>query len=147
MIYTAMTRKAMVFAYQAHQGQTDKSGVPYIYHPIHLAEQMQTEDETVCALLHDVAEDTPYTLADLAGMGFPKEVIDALALLTHDQRVPYPDYVRKIKANRIAAAVKLADLRHNCDLSRLEAPDEKAQARAEKYRQAIGILTGAGERP
>ena len=78
MIYTEMTRKAMKLAYDAHQGQTDKSGVPYIFHPIHLAEQMQEEDTAVCALLHDVVEDTPYTLADLADMGFPREVTDAL---------------------------------------------------------------------
>ena len=146
MIYTAMTRKAMKLAYEAHQGQTDKSGVPYIFHPIHLAEQMQTEDETVCALLHDVAEDTAYTLSELAAMGFPQEVTDALALLTHDKSVPYPDYVCKVKTNRIAAAVKLADLRHNSDLTRLEAPDGDAQTRAEKYRQAIAILTGEEKR-
>jgi len=142
MIYTEMTRKAMKLAYDAHQGQTDKSGVPYIFHPIHLAEQMQEEDTAVCALLHDVVEDTPYTLAELKNMGFPPEVIDALALLTHDKSEPYLDYVRRIRTNRIASAVKLADLWHNSDLSRMDAADGEAAERAEKYGRAIRILTG-----
>jgi len=142
MIYTAMTKKAMKLAYEAHQGQTDKNGMPYIFHPAHLAEQMTDENTTVCALLHDVVEDTPYTLADLQAMGFPSEVIDALTLLTHDKSVPYMDYVRKIKTNRIASAVKLADLRHNSDLSRLDTVDDDALKRIKKYKQAMSILTG-----
>jgi len=142
MIYTAMTKKAMKLAYEAHQGQIDKNGIPYIFHPIHLAEQMADENTTVCALLHDVVEDTPYTLADLRAMGFTPEIIDALTLLTHDKGVPYMDYVRKIKTNRIASAVKLADLRHNSDLSRLDTVDEDALKRVKKYKQAMSILTG-----
>ena len=142
MIYTAMTKKAMKLAYEAHQGQIDKNGIPYIFHPIHLAEQMADENTTVCALLHDVVEDTPYTLADLRAMGFPPEVIDALTLLTHDKNVPYMDYVRKIKTNRIASAVKLADLRHNSDLSRLDTVDDDTLKRVKKYKQAMSILTG-----
>ncbi len=142
MIYTTMTKKAMKLAYEAHQGQTDKNGMPYIFHPIHLAEQMEDENTTVCALLHDVVEDTSYTLADLQGMGFSPDIIDALALLTHDKSVPYMDYVRKIKMNRIASAVKLADLRHNSDLSRLDTVDDEALKRVKKYEQAMSILTG-----
>lgn len=145
MIYTAMTKKAMKLAYEAHLGQTDKDGMPYIFHPMHLAEQMEDEDTAVCALLHDVAEDTAYTLDDLRDMGFPPRVVEALALLTHDKRVPYMDYVRRIRTNPIAAAVKLADLRHNSDLSRLDAVDAEALRRAEKYRQAIAVLTGEAE--
>jgi len=102
----------------------------------------ESHHTTVCALLHDVVEDTPYTLADLRAMGFPPEVIDALTLLTHDKSVPYMDYVRKIKTNRIASAVKLADLRHNSDLSRLDTVDDDALKRIKKYKQAMSILTG-----
>ena len=142
MIYTAITKKAMKLAYEAHQGQTDKNGMPYIFHPVHLAEQMTDENTTVCALLHDVVEDTPYTLPDLRAMGFHPEVIDALTLLTHDKSDPYMDYVRKIKMNRIASAVKLADLRHNSDLSRLDMVDDDALKRVKKYKQAMSILTG-----
>ncbi|MDD4564212.1 MAG: HD domain-containing protein [Eubacteriales bacterium] len=140
MIYTDPTKRAMQIAYKAHHGQTDKSDVPYIFHPIHLAEQMQTEAETITALLHDVVEDTDVTLDDLVKEDFSSEVIAALQLLTHDDAVPYLDYVREIKKNPIARAVKLADLKHNSDSGRLSTLDEKALARLEKYKMAIAIL-------
>jgi (p)ppGpp synthase/HD superfamily hydrolase len=142
MIYTPLTKKAMKFAYQAHQGQTDKSGLPYIYHPMHIAEQMEDESTTVCALLHDVVEDTHYTLEDLIKQGYPSEIIEALSLLTHNKDISYMDYVRKIKSNKIASTVKLADLQHNSDLSRLEVIDDDALKRIEKYRKAMQILLG-----
>jgi guanosine-3',5'-bis(diphosphate) 3'-pyrophosphohydrolase len=142
MIYTPLTKKAMIFAYQAHQGQTDKSGLPYIYHPMHIAEQMEDESTTVCALLHDVVEDTHYTLEDLIQQGYPSEIIEALSLLTHNKGIPYMDYVRKINSNKIASTVKLADLQHNSDLSRLEVIDDDALKRIEKYRKAMQILLG-----
>ena len=140
MIYTPTTKKALRLCFEAHKEQTDKSGMPYVFHPFHLAEQMDTEDTVTVALLHDVVEDAEYTLADLAAMGFPETVTDALALLTHEKSVPYFDYVKAIKKNPIARMVKLADLRHNSDLSRLDTVDEKALARQEKYLQAIAIL-------
>ena len=140
MIYTEMTNKAMVLAYEAHQGQYDKSGLPYVFHPLHLAEQMDTEEAVTAALLHDVAEDTDYTLEDLRSMGFPDTVTDALALLTHDPSVPYMEYVARLKSNPIARSVKLADLTHNSDLSRLPVVTEKDLERVEKYRKAIKLL-------
>ena len=140
MIYTEMTNKAMVLAYEAHQGQYDKSGLPYVFHPLHLAEQMDTEEAVTAALLHDVAEDTDYTLEDLRSMGFPDTVTDALALLTHDPSVPYMEYVARLKSNSIARSVKLADLTHNSDLSRLPVVTEKDLERVEKYRKAIKLL-------
>ena len=109
MIYTPLTKKALKISFKAHKDQVDKSGLPYVYHPFHLAEQMNDEYSTCVALLHDVVEDTDITLDDLASEGFPAEVIDALALMTHDDNVPYMDYVRKIKTNPIATKVKLAD--------------------------------------
>ena len=140
MIYTPLTKKAMRIAYEAHCGQADKTGIPYIYHPIHLAEQM-TDEITVCvALLHDVPEDTAITLEDLAKEGFPAAVLEAVALLTHDPAVPYLRYVRAIRKNSAATAVKLADLRHNCDLTRLDTVDDAARARVRKYKRAIKIL-------
>lgn len=140
MIYTEMTNKAMVLAYEAHQGQYDKSGLPYVFHPFHLAEQMDTEEAVTAALLHDVVEDTDYTLEDLRSMGFPDTVTDALALLTHDPSVPYMEYVERLKSNPIARSVKLADLTHNSDLSRLPVVTEKDLERVEKYRKAIKLL-------
>ena len=109
MIYTPLTKKAMKLCFEAHKNQTDKTGLPYVFHPFHLAEQMTDEYTTVTALLHDVVEDTDYTLDDLKEMGYPDEVITALALLTHDDGSEYMDYVARIKPNPIAKAVKLAD--------------------------------------
>lgn len=140
MIYTPTTKKAMKLCFQAHKDQTDKSGIPYVFHPIHLAEQMKDEDTTVVALLHDVVEDTAYTIADLEAMGFNERVIAAIQLMTHADGVPYMDYVAKIKADPIAKAVKLADLAHNSDITRMDIVDEKAQARIEKYAKAILLL-------
>ena len=140
MIYTDMTKKALKLCFDVHKEQVDKSGLPYVFHPFHLAEQMDTEETTVVALLHDVVEDSELTLDDLRQMGFGDAVIAALALLTHDPAVEYMDYVRAIKDNPIARAVKLADLRHNSDLTRLDTLDEKALARREKYLQAMTLL-------
>ena len=88
MIYTPLTKKALKLCFEAHKDQVDKTDMPYVFHPFHLAEQMSDEATTICALLHDVVEDTPYTLADLRQMGFPEAVLEALALLTHDPSVP-----------------------------------------------------------
>ena len=140
MIYTELTKRALKFSFEAHKNQTDKSGLPYVYHPFHVAEQMTTEYETVVALLHDVVEDTNYTIKDLIDMGYPKEVTDALALMTHRKDVPYLEYVRKLKDNPLARAVKLADLEHNSDLSRLDSVDKEALKRVEKYKKAKEIL-------
>lgn len=140
MIYTPMTKKALKLCFDAHKDQVDKSGLPYVFHPFHLAEQMTDEDTTIVALLHDVVEDTPYTLADLAAMGFEERIVDALRLLTHLDETPYMEYVAQIKPNPVARAVKLADLRHNSDLTRLDAVDQKALERVEKYRKAIAFL-------
>lgn len=141
MIYSSSTKKALKLSFEAHKEQTDKSGMPYVYHPFHLAEQMDTEETVIVALLHDVVEDTDYTLKDIADMGFPQTVIDALALMTHDKTVPYMDYVAKIKENPIATTVKLADLRHNSDISRLDIVDDKAIQRIQKYEKAIALLS------
>ncbi len=140
MIYTSLTKKAMKLCFEAHKDQVDKSGIPYVFHPFHLAEQMPDEVTTVTALLHDVVEDTPYTLQDLRNMGFPEPVLEAIGLMTHLRGMPYLDYVARLKGNPIARQVKLADLRHNSDLSRLDTVDEKALARTEKYKEAIALL-------
>ncbi|MBQ9268952.1 MAG: GTP pyrophosphokinase [Oscillospiraceae bacterium] len=140
MIYTELTKKALKLCYAAHRDQMDKSGMPYVFHPFHLAEQMEDEITTAVALLHDVVEDTSYTLCDLETMGFPPQVLEAVGMMTHDPAVPYLEYVAKLKGNPVARTVKLADLRHNSDLSRLDTVDEKVLRRVEKYKQAIRIL-------
>lgn len=140
MIYTAKTKAALKLCFDAHKNQTDKGGMPYVFHPFHLAEQMKDEDTTIAALLHDVVEDTDYTIADLKQMGFPLNVIEALELLTHNDDTLYMEYVAKIKENPIAKVVKLADLEHNSDLSRLDTMNEKALKQKEKYGRAIRLL-------
>ena len=141
MIYTDQTKKALALCFAAHKDQVDKSGMPYVFHPFHLAEQMQTEETVTAALLHDVMEDTDYTLEDLRQMGLAEPVLEALTMQTHDDQVPYMDYVRALRTNPIARAVKLADLKHNSDLSRLDVVDEKALRRVEKDRQAMELRT------
>ena len=140
MIYTKFTKIAMQTAFDAHKEQTDKTGLPYIFHPFHLAEQMDTEDEVCVALLHDVVEDSDVTLDDLKKAGFSDGILEVLSLLTHEESVPYMEYVAQIKHNPIAVKVKLADLRHNSDLTRLDTVDEKMLQRLEKYKSAIALL-------
>ena len=143
MVYTPLTIKAMKLAYAAHHGQTDKSGVPYIFHPYHVAEQMADEFTTCAALLHDVVEDTSLTFKELEDQ-FPKEVLDALRLLTHEKGVDYFEYVRALKENPIAKAVKLADIAHNSDETRLagckDVTEEQIIRWREKYAKAKRIL-------
>ena len=144
MLYTPLTNKAMGIAYDAHQGQKDKGGQPYIFHPYHLAEQMSDEVSVCVALLHDVAEDTSVTL-EMLEKEFPKEVMDALRLLTHRPETPYFDYVRAIRANPVAVRVKLADIAHNGDMSRFAGCADVTEAQIatwkEKYARAREILT------
>lgn len=141
MVYTELTKKAMNIAYDAHHGQYDKGGYPYINHPIHLAEQMDDEVGCIAVLLHDVVEDTNVTFEDLE-KEFPIEVIDVLKLLTHDKETDYMDYVKKIKTNEIATKVKLADLRHNYDRSRIDRElTDKEVKKGNIYKEAYEYLS------
>lgn len=140
MLYTKLTKKAMKIAFEAHKNQTDKTGIPYIYHPFYLAEQMDDEVSTCVALLHDVVEDSDVTFVGLSREGFSEEIIEALSLLTHDDDMPYMDYIRRMKNNPVAVKVKLADLAHNSDLTRLDVIDEAAKKRYEKYQKARALL-------
>lgn len=143
MIYTEMTQKAMKLCFDAHAGQLDKGGMPYVLHPVHLAEQMEDEVTTVVALLHDVVEDTAYTFDDLEAMGFDMAVLDALKLLTHADGVEYMDYVRAIAGNPVARKVKMADLAHNLDETRLPDPSANIREKRKLYRKALNLLTEA----
>lgn len=143
MIYTELTNKALRFAYNAHHGQLDYNGIPYIFHPLHLAEAMDDEISCCAALLHDVVEDTPVTLEELA-REFPAEVVEVVALLTHHAGVPYFDYVREIKTNPVAVKVKLADIAHNSDQTRCAGSDltqEQLARWKQKYQKALEILS------
>ena len=140
MIYTKNTKLALRLCFDGHRDQVDKTGLPYVFHPFHLAEQMTDEYTTVVALLHDIVEDTDMTLDRLRELGIPEVCVEAIALMTHAPDVPYMDYVREIGKNPIAKAVKLADLMHNSDVSRLDEVDEWAEKRNAKYKEAIRIL-------
>ena len=142
MIYTEMTITAMKIAYNAHLGQLDYNDVPYIFHPYHLAEQMDDEISCTVALLHDVVEDTSITLDDLEQM-FPKQVVEIVMLLTHDEKVDYFEYIRKIKTSAIATKVKLADIKHNSNEARSigsNLTQEQLRYWKEKYAKAKEIL-------
>lgn len=140
MLYTPMTEAALKLSYEAHAGQTDKAGLPYVFHPFHVAEQMDTEDEICAALLHDVVEDTDRTLDDIRAAGMGNAVIETLGLLTHDPAIPYEDYVAALAANPTARKVKIADLRHNLDKTRIKQPTDRDRQRWVKYERALAYL-------
>ena len=132
--------KALEIALEAHKTQKDKGGTPYILHPLTVASKQETEIGIVVALLHDVVEDSAYTIEDLRAAGFPSEVCDAINLLTHKQGEDYFSYIHKIKTNEIAKSVKIQDLRHNSDTTRLSTVTVKDAKRVEKYQKALDIL-------
>ena len=145
MIYTSLTRLALKVSFEAHKDQVDHSGTPYVYHPYHLAEQMTDETTTCIALLHDVVEDTDITLAQLREMGFPDIVVEAVGVLTREHSVPYQEYIKRVKSNPLARIVKLADLEHNSDMSRLQEIDERSKSLANRYEKARACLMEANE--
>ena len=141
MIYTELTVKAANIAYDKHQGQYDKIGMPYIFHPLHVAEMMDDEISTCVALLHDVVEDTDMTFEELE-KEFPEEVIEPLKILTHDKEEPYLEYIERVKGNKTAVRVKKADMMHNSDEGRmlmLDSPEKQEYFR-KKYEEAWELL-------
>lgn len=143
MIYTALTKKAMEICYRAHAGQLDKGGMPYVFHPIHVAEQMEDEYSTCAALLHDTVEDGGIELSELYEADFPEEVVRTVDILTRREDEPYMEYIQRLKENSLAVKVKLADLNHNSDMSRLNIITKWDIERKEKYEKAIAILKGS----
>ena len=132
---------ALAIAKKAHAGQVDKAGVDYIQHPLYVASQVKTEQEKAVALLHDVLEDSDITAADLLAYGLSNEVVAAVQTLTKKKGQSYQDYLEKVKSNNLARVVKLADLKHNSDLSRLKSVTNTDYDRVEKYKNAIRYLS------
>ena len=132
---------AFEIAKEAHAGQTDKAGLDYILHPLQVAAEVTTDEEKAVALLHDIIEDTDVTASELLAKGLPDNVVEAVEALTKKHNQNYAAYMAGVKKNRLATAVKLADLKHNSDLSRLEKITQKDRERAEKYRKAIEYLS------
>ncbi|NTW71347.1 MAG: GTP pyrophosphokinase [Eubacteriaceae bacterium] len=135
-----MLNKALLIAINAHQGQTDKAGQPYILHPLRVMLSRKNELERVCAVLHDVIEDTDITFDDLRNDGFTEEMIAVLDALTRRDGETYEEFIDRVIDNKIACNVKLADLYDNMDLSRIETPSEDDYKRIEKYRKAAARI-------
>jgi guanosine-3',5'-bis(diphosphate) 3'-pyrophosphohydrolase len=132
--------RAIALAAEKHAGQLDKAKAPYILHPLRVMLGVETLEEKMAAVLHDVVEDTDVTLADLAAEGFSPAVVRAVDALTRRKGEDYMDFVRRAGADPVARRVKLADLADNMDLSRLPNPGEADNVRLEKYRRARTLL-------
>jgi (p)ppGpp synthase/HD superfamily hydrolase len=133
--------RAIAIAAEAHAGQLDKAGTPYILHPLRMMLSMSSIDERIVATLHDVCEDCPgWTFDRLRSEGFSNRIIDAVRSVTKRNAEDYDDFVRRSAANPIARRVKLADLHDNSDLSRIAVPTERDLQRIAKYRRAIDLI-------
>ncbi len=130
----------MRIAYDAHRDQTDLAGIPYVFHPFHIAEQMDDEITTVVALLHDVVEDSRYTFEDLKIFGFGDDIIEPLRLLTRDKSLPYDEYIKCLSQDPTASKVKLADIEHNLDETRCPEMTEHILKLRKRYLNAKKIL-------
>lgn len=138
---TELTKRAFLIACDAHFGQTDKSGSPYILHPIHLACQFEDEVLVAAALLHDVLEDSSWTQAKLYGHNIHPDVVNIVVSLTRRSGEKYFDYIERVSKDAAAVKIKIADLKHNSDLTRLSYVTEQDLGRQKKYLKAIDILS------
>ena len=131
---------ALQIAQKAHAGQVDKAGKDYILHPMTVASYMDTDTEKAIAYLHDVLEDTDVTVDELKTI-FPNEIVDTLIILTHRKDESYFEYIQRVSKSKLAKKVKVADLLHNLDITRIKEPTKQDYERLEKYKKAILYLT------
>lgn len=127
-------------ATQAHEGQTDKGGEPYINHPVAVADSLESTEHKIVALLHDVLEDTEVTADDLRAYGFTERIIKSIRILTKNDSESYEEYLSYVKTDNMAWMVKRADLKHNMNIDRIPNPTEKDLERIEKYKKALTFL-------
>lgn len=132
--------RAIVIAAEAHVGQVDKAGAPYVLHPLRMMLRLSTSDEMIAAVLHDVVEDCGLSLEMLRADGFSEQVLEAIDSVTRRAEESYEEFVLRAASNSIGRRVKLADLRDNNDLSRIKHPTARDYARVEKYRRAIETI-------
>jgi (p)ppGpp synthase/HD superfamily hydrolase len=138
----SILERAIAIAAEAHAGQVDKAGAPYVLHPLRMMLRLATMEERIVAVLHDVCEDCPgWDFARLRREGFSENVLEALGSVTKHDGEDYEAFVRRAAANPIGRRVKLADLHDNCDLSRITAPTPRDFERIEKYRRAIDYIS------
>ena len=133
-------QRAYALAKKAHLGQKDKGGNDYIEHPKAVASMMDTDIEKAVAYLHDVVEDTNISFDDLKEYGFPNQIIEALKALTKQKNESYDVYIDRVIRNHIAKKVKLADMKHNSDITRIKNPSQKDYDRCQKYLDKIQYL-------
>ncbi|QAT82840.1 GTP pyrophosphokinase [Corallococcus coralloides] len=124
---------AIALAVAAHQGQRDKAGQPYILHPLRVMLRLSSDAERTVAILHDVVEDTPYTLERLRGLGYPEDVLSALDCLTKREGEGYEAFIERLRPHPLARRVKLADLEDNMDVRRLKDVTHKDTERLSRY--------------
>ena len=134
--------RAIGIAAEAHAGQTDKGGAPYILHPLRVMMGVEGERARIAAVLHDVVEDTAWTFDDLRREGFDEAVVAALDGLTRREGETYLDFCRRAAGNELARQVKLADIDDNLDPARVAALPEENRSLADRYRKARAILLG-----
>ncbi len=134
---------AISLATKAHRGRKDKAFAPYILHPLRVMLRMKTKDERIVALLHDVVEDTKYTLKDLGKAGYSQKILRSLDYLTKRDGEEYDQFIKRVKHNPLARKVKIADLKDNLDLKRIKKPKQRDFMRIEKYRRALKELSKA----
>ena len=132
--------KAIVTAAQQHDGQTDKGGQPYILHPLRVMQSATSEEERIVAVLHDVIEDTNYTLEQLSADGFEPEIVQAIDCLTRRAGETYEAFIQRIRGNALATKVKMLDIADNMNLGRIADPQPEDYARLEKYKHALSLL-------
>ena len=140
MLYSDNIRKAMLLAYSKHHNQLDKGGYPYIAHLLYLAESMDDEESTIVALLHDILEDTDCTLKELQQHNFSQDIYTAIEFLTHQRNINYIQYIENLKLNKLACKVKIVDLKHNLNYTRIDNISIKREERKNKYTKALLIL-------
>jgi len=139
--------RAIAIAAEAHAGQVDKAGAPYILHPLRLMMRMTTDDARIVAVLHDVVEDSAWTLERLQAEGFSDEILRGVDAMTHRAGETYEAFVSRAGRDPIGRRVKLADLEDNADLGRIAAPTGKDHARVDRYRRAMELLRREGGDP
>lgn len=131
---------AISVALQAHKGQFDKGGHPYILHPLAVMNRVESMEEKIVAVLHDVIEDSEVTIEELRGLGFSEEILTAIQLLTRWAEDSYEEFIEKTTTNRAARNVKIADIKENMNISRIKNPTEKDYNRLVRYKKALARL-------
>lgn len=138
--YNSLLELAIKVATEAHKGQTDKGGNPYIEHPKAVASHVNNIEYKIVAYLHDVIKDTHVTLDDLSEMGFTYRIVNSVRLLTKTDTLTYDEYLKRLKTDDAARYVKIADLKHNMDISRIPEPTDMDYKRIEKYKKSLAFL-------